>query len=42
MSTHTTVIRRIIPAIAVGSARLIGATAAMAVGPPIAFPTGTR
>jgi phosphoribosylcarboxyaminoimidazole (NCAIR) mutase len=42
MSTHATVVRRIILAIAVRSARLIGATAAMAVVPPIAFPTATR
>jgi hypothetical protein len=42
MSTHVTVVRRIILAIAVRSPRLIGATAAIAVVPPIAFPTATR
>jgi hypothetical protein len=42
MTTPTTVVRRIVPAIAVDSARLIGATGAMAVVPPVAFPTATR
>jgi hypothetical protein len=42
MTTHTTVVRRIVLAIAGRSVCLIGATAATAVVPPIAFPTARR